>query len=124
MAGKTSQLQAHPNGKVKKTFERPGGQIAGLYTEYYDNEQVKIKCFYSYGQKHGTWKHWYPDGSRREERNYHMDHCFSSKQWGRNGKLVRRQKRWNFDNPDQEEIEEYDDDEPDRDRDYFNEQYF
>ena len=42
----------------------------GARLEWYKNEQKKLKYFYSYGTKNGTWSAWYPDGSKKHMYSY------------------------------------------------------
>ena len=72
----------------KPTLTGNKGEIHGLRTWFYDNQQLKIESHYNKGNKDGLWTHWYENGQRKNEGNYingRKEGIWTS--WYRNGKI-------------------------------------
>ena len=72
-------IENYSNGNIysityhKTTLYGTIGEIHGLRTWLYDNEQIKIESHYKNGKKDGLWIHWYENGQKKNEGNFKND---------------------------------------------------
>jgi hypothetical protein len=58
-------------GKIMSTMEGYDGHLLnGIYTCFYDNNNLKEKGFFKKGLKVGRWKAWFENGALKEESNW------------------------------------------------------
>ena len=87
-------IENYSNGNIysityhKTTLYGTIGEIHGLRTWLYDNEQIKIESHYKNGKKDGLWTFWYEDGQTEMEVTHKHGKIISRICWDDYGKKI------------------------------------
>tara|TARA_B100001093_G_scaffold419394_1_gene410950 strand:+ start:667 stop:2208 length:1542 start_codon:yes stop_codon:yes gene_type:complete len=81
--------ELYENGQIKFEINYKDGKKDGVYRRWYENGQKNIETPYKEGKVHGLWTEWYESGQKREEweyKNGEVDGLWT--QWYENGQKM------------------------------------
>ena len=67
-------------------------KIHGLFQEWYENGQLKMKVNYVNGEKDGLDQWWHSNGQKELEVNYVNGKLVSKKEWDEEGDLILKER--------------------------------